>query len=116
MRRFRLAADVAPNSTAVTRNTLTRMVWPMRVPRLLIRKDGVTTPYRQIRADPKTRGREIWAKAERAVHLLHMGLGPSRCVTGGAPLSLWGAPQVALRRRASSEATSAGARPRPSSS
>src|SRR5215467_4135236 len=87
MRRLRLAAEVAPKSTAVTKKTLTRMVWPMRVPRLLIRKDGVTTPYRQKRPNPKTWDREIWAVAERSVLLHGFGSELGRH-TSGAPLSL----------------------------
>src|SRR6185503_13780916 len=87
MRRLRLAAEVAPKSTAVTKKTLTRMVWPIRVPRLLIRKDGVKTPYRQKGLHPTTLTREIWAEAGRAVHSSKMGLGPSWGATGVAPLS-----------------------------
>src|SRR6185312_10079120 len=88
MRRLRLAADVAPKSTAVTRKMLTRMVWPMRVPRWLIRKDGVKTPYRQKAQEPKTWTREIWAVTGSANRPPpHMGLGPERGVTGVAPLS-----------------------------
>src|SRR5436190_6716228 len=82
MRRLRLAADVAPKSTAVTRKTLTRMVWPIRVPRLLIRKDGVNTPYRQVGHVPTTLTREFGRKQGRAVHSSKMGLGPRWGVTG----------------------------------
>src|SRR4051794_32137881 len=107
MRRLRLAADVAPKSTAVTRKMLTRMVWPMRVPRLLIRKMG-SRPHIGRNARNRKPGLERLGR-QAGTHRPPPtnGFGSEQGRHGGGAPLFWG--YAPLRRRSSSDATSAGA-------